>query len=160
MAGIYFVVQSGTTIMTSQNSIPWSLEWNDNLSMGIPEIDTEHQRFIRLVNQLNEAIIGRMEIGEVMQRMRAIMDDAHAHFAHEEVLFKEWRYPDGVAHAHKHAELSLALDAIMKRFRQGCTEYELIDSGMKIKSLLIEHLLTEDVKYRDYCKQNKLSELC
>ena len=29
-----------------------------------------------------------------------------------------------------------------------CTEYELIDSGLKIKSTLIEHILIEDMKFR------------
>ena len=28
------------------------------------------------------------------------------------------------------------------------TEYELIDSGLKIKSTLIEHILIEDMKFR------------
>ena len=36
----------------------WRLDWNESLSMYIPEIDAEHQRFIQLVNELNEAISG------------------------------------------------------------------------------------------------------
>jgi len=38
----------------------WRLDWDESLSVHIPEIDAEHQHFIRLVNELNEAIAGRM----------------------------------------------------------------------------------------------------
>ncbi len=134
--------------MKLQTSLPWRLEWNDSLSMGIAEIDTEHQHFIKLVNQLNEAIAGRMGMEEIKQRMHAILDDAKAHFAHEEALFKEWSNHDAAAHTQKHEQLTSAFHEIMERFEHGCLECELIDAGLKIKAMLIEHLLTEDMKYR------------
>jgi hemerythrin-like metal-binding protein len=129
---------------------PWRLEWNEGLSMHIPEIDAEHQRFIRLVNALNEAIIGRMDVAEVRKRMRAILEDAAAHFAHEEVLFREWGYSQADEHALKHAQIMSALHGIMEGFEHGRTEYEWIEAGLQIKQVLVEHLLTEDMKYRDY----------
>ncbi len=134
--------------MSLQTSSSWRLEWDDSLSMGVPEIDAEHQHFMQLINQLNEAIAERMGIEEVKQRMRAILEDAKAHFAHEEALFREWNYPDAVAHTQKHVQLMAALHTIMQRFEHNCLEYELIDAGLKIKTALIEHLLTEDMKYR------------
>jgi hemerythrin-like metal-binding protein len=128
----------------------WRLEWNEGLSMHIPEIDAEHRRFIDLVNDLNEAIIGRMD-REVLKRcMQAILDDAAAHFAHEQALFKEWRYPEAGEHAVKHAQIMRALNDLMARFERGGTEYDWIDAGLQIKKVLIEHLLTEDMKYRDF----------
>lgn len=68
----------------------WRLEWTDELSVSIPEIDAEHQRFIQLVNELNEAIVRRMDVAVIKKCMQAILDDAVTHFPHEEVLFKEW----------------------------------------------------------------------
>jgi hemerythrin-like metal-binding protein len=138
--------------MPSQNdSSPWRLEWNDGLSVCIPEIDAEHQHFILLVNELNEAIIGRMDVGEIKKRMQAIVDDAVAHFAHEEALFKEWGYPAAGEHAQKHAQVLLAMREIMGGFKSGGIEYEWIKAGLQVKEALIEHLLSEDMKYRDYC---------
>lgn len=134
--------------MSSQPDTYWRLEWNDSLSVGIAEIDAEHQHFIQLVNQLNEAITGRMGIGEIQQRMLAILEHTKTHFAHEELLFREWNYPHTAAHVEQHAQLVSALQAILASFEHGCTEYELIDSGLKIKSTLIEHILIEDMKFR------------
>ncbi len=128
----------------------WRLEWNDGLTMYIPEIDVEHQRFIRLVNELNEAIITRMGVEKIQERMQAILDDAAAHFTHEELLFREWGYPGASGHAEKHEEIMRALREIMGRFEHGGTEYEWIEAGLQVKQALIDHLLTEDMKYRDY----------
>ena len=29
----------------------WRLDWDESLSVGIPEIDAEHQHFIKLINK-------------------------------------------------------------------------------------------------------------
>ena len=76
----------------------WRLEWNDGFSVFISEIDAEHQHFIGLINELNEAIIGRMSLEKIKKCMLSILDNAAAHFAHEEALFKEWGYPGADEH--------------------------------------------------------------
>ena len=129
---------------------PWRLDWSSELSVCIPEIDAEHQRFIALVNALNEAIIGRKGLAVIRQCMQAIVDDAVAHFSHEEELFKEWGYSAAAEHAQKHAQLLAAMREIMGRFSHETGEYVWVDAGLQVKDTLIEHLLTEDMKYRDY----------
>ncbi|MBU1425092.1 MAG: hemerythrin family protein [Gammaproteobacteria bacterium] len=132
------------------DSSPWRLEWKDGLSVYIPEIDAEHREFIRLINGLNEAIIGRMDVEIVKKCMHAILDDAIRHFAHEEDLFREWGYPETDEHAIKHIQVVQALNEIMGHFERGGVEYEWIEAGLKVKEALIQHLLKEDMKYRDY----------
>ncbi len=137
--------------MSYQTDSPlWRLEWNEGLSVYIPEIDAEHRRFIQLVNDLNEAIIARMDQKVIRECMQAILDDAAAHFAHEEVLFRERGYPAAGEHTERHAQIMLALHEIMRRFEHGGTEYEWVEAGLQVKTALIDHILTEDMKYRDY----------
>jgi len=135
-------------------TIPWHLVWSDELSVGIPEIDAEHKHFIMLVNELNAAIISRLGIEEIKRCMRAILDDAEAHFAHEERLFKEWGYPDAAEHAQRHAEAIEYFHSIIDGFGHNGTDYEWIEAGLKVKQALIGHVLAEDMKYRDYCRKN------
>ena len=40
----------------------WSFEWTDAMSVGIPEIDEDHKRFIALVDAFNESIAERAAI--------------------------------------------------------------------------------------------------
>jgi len=114
--------------------------------MYIPEIDAEHQRFIQLVNELNEAIIGHMNKKEIKSRMRAILDDAAMHFAHEEAVFKEWGYPD----AEEHAQIISFLNEIMESVDHGKMAHGWLEAGLEMKQVLIQHILNEDMKYRDY----------
>lgn len=131
----------------------WQMGWDESLSVGIPEIDVDHQRFIRLMNELNEAITSRMGGDEIKKRMRFVLEDAAGHFAHEEALLKEWKYPRAFEHAGKHKKIFIAMNKIIGLFNQDCTEYELIKACLNIKAVLIKHLLAEDLKYRDYYQQ-------
>lgn len=128
----------------------WWLDWNENLSMYIPEIDVEHQHFIRLVNELNEAIIARLNKKKIKSRMRAILDDAAMHFAHEEAAFKEWGYPDAEQHAQKHAQIIFFLNEVMEGIDRGRIEHGWLEAGLEMKQVLIQHILNDDMKYRDY----------
>lgn len=149
---------SGRKIISSKaDASPWRLEWDEKLSVGIPEIDADHQRFICLINELNEAITAHMDMTEIIRRMQSILDDAEAHFAYEESLFSKWSYPVAQEHAQKHAQIMLALRGIIGKLEGGGLEYEWIEAGLKVKQALIEHLLAEDMKYRDYCRKNHLS---
>ena len=124
----------------------WWLDWNESLSTYIPEIDAEHQHFIRLVNGLNEAIIARMNKKKIKSRMQAILDDAAMHFAHEEAVFKEWGYPD----AEEHAQIISFLNEIMESVDHGKMAHGWLEAGLEMKQVLIQHILNEDMKYRDY----------
>jgi hemerythrin len=128
----------------------WRLDWNESLSVHIPVIDAEHKHFIRLVNELNEAIIGRMSKKEIKSRMRAVLDDAVTHFAHEEALFREWGYPDAEAHAGKHAQILFFLNEIMAGIDRGKMAHGWLEAGLAMKQALVQHLMKEDLKYRDY----------
>ncbi len=47
---------------------------------------------------------------------------------------------------------------IMAEFVRERTGYDWIEAGLEIKKALIDHLLTEDMKYRDYrIAQDQLS---
>lgn len=132
------------------NPMPWRLEWSPELSVHIPEIDAEHKHFIELINALNEAIAERMSLSEVRKRMQDVLDDALAHFDHEEVLFIEWGYPAAEQHAREHAAATRMFTDIMKRIEKSEQEHEWEEAGLQVRQLLVQHLLNEDMKYRDY----------
>ena len=134
----------------------WRMEWNEQLSVNVPEIDAEHRHFIGLVNELNEAIITRMSLEVIQNRMQLVIDDAVKHFSHEELLFIQWGYPEAEIHAKRHAQILIAMNQIMEVFQRGGLEYEWIEAGLNVKKALIEHLLTEDMKYRDYYKNKNV----
>lgn len=130
----------------------WKLEWSDEMSVGIDEIDAEHRHFIKLINDLNRAILDRMDLTEIRHRMQLILDDATQHFAHEEALFATGHYPDADKHAERHREAITAFRRIMARLSDKHTQSEWIEAGLKVKQILVGHLVTEDMKYLDFFK--------
>jgi hemerythrin len=132
------------------NPMPWRLEWQPELSVHIPEIDAEHKHFIELINALNEAISERMSLSEVRKRMQDVLDDAVAHFEHEEALFIEWGYPDAEQHAREHAAAASVFSEIKRRIECKEMEDEWAEAGLRVRQLLVAHLLNEDMKYRDF----------
>ena len=130
----------------------WKLEWSDDLSMHNPAIDAEHKHFIALVNQMNEALLKRQEKADIEGVMQLILEDAIAHFAHEERLFAEKAYPKAREHAEIHASLLEVLRHSLHKITSSQFSWEWIDIGMSIKSALIEHITEEDTQYIDYLR--------
>lgn len=128
----------------------WKVEWNEGMSVGIHEIDVDHKRFILLIGDLNRAIVDRMDLEEIKRRLQLILDDAAKHFAHEEKLLREWRYPDAAEHAKKHAHALKSLEEIQDQLFAYKMTSEWIDVGIKVKDILINHMLTEDSKYAEF----------
>ena len=76
----------------------WNLEWNDGMSVGIPEIDEDHKRFISLIDELNHSITEKMKATEIQRRLQHVIEDANRHFEQEEKFFREQRYPNAEGH--------------------------------------------------------------
>ncbi len=134
------------------------LTWKAEMSVGIPEIDEDHKRFIILINDLNRSITEGLESGEIKNKLQLILDDTERHFAHEEKLFKEWNYPDADIHAKIHAQALKALQTIKEKFIPYGHDSGWLDAGVMIKGILVDHILTEDMKYADYFRNSDSSD--
>ena len=134
------------------NEDVWQLVWDDSLSLGIPEIDADHQRFISLIDDLNHAILSRQEKPVIERALQLVVADAKNHFEHEERLLCRYGYPDVRHHAELHAELTLQLLGVMDAFNSNERSYEWIENALRLKKLVVDHLLDEDMKYRDFIK--------
>jgi hemerythrin-like metal-binding protein len=130
----------------------WNLEWNEGMSVGIPEIDADHQRFISLLNELNRSITERMKATEIHKRLQHVIDDTERHFEQEEKFFQEWRYPNAGVHAGIHKQVLNTLKTIQDSFIPYGLEAEWLDAALKIKNILISHILAEDMQYANYFK--------
>ncbi len=127
-----------------------TIEWDDEMNVGIPEIDEDHKPIISLINGLNRAITEGKSPTEVKRRLQLIVDDAMRHFSQEEMLFQEWQYPDSAAHARMHAHILNALKAIKAELIPYGLDTSWIDVGLRIKRILIDHFQNEDVKYAEF----------
>ena len=133
----------------------WSLEWNDGMSVGIPEIDEDHKRFILLIDELNHSITERKSSTEIQRRLQHVIEDANRHFEQEEKFFRDRQYPNVEGHVRSHNNVRNTLKKIQDSFIPYGLEAEWLDAALVIKQILITHILTEDMQYADYFKSHK-----
>ena len=130
----------------------WEIAWSSSLSVGVPEMDEEHRKFIARVNDLNRAIIESEDKATVKRAMDLMLMEAAHHFWHEQELLARWKYPETADHIAKHAGLTAQFERVMKEFADADISFVWALKGLRLKQLLVEHLLKEDMKYRDFLR--------
>jgi len=122
------------------------IDWNNGLSVGVPEIDDDHRSLIALINRLSDAINEEQEADAIEACLGRLEVYTHQHFHREELLMASVNYADITKHVEQHRKFTNQI----KKFRE-----ELLAEGSKLvaeKTLdlltnwLINHIVTEDTK--------------
>ncbi|MDD3610082.1 MAG: bacteriohemerythrin [Halothiobacillaceae bacterium] len=132
------------------------IEWQDDLSVGIDEIDSQHKTLVDIVNELHQAVAERRG-KEVMQEILDRLDEyTRIHFATEESLMRIFHYPAYETHKETHDQLIDQLRHIRKDFEEGHggVTFELMQV---LKNWLVKHIQHSDKEYTPYFMQGKLS---
>lgn len=123
--------------------------WNEAMSVGRPELDSDHQRLIGIINRLWVA-----EDNGNRQVIEFVLDDlvqyTESHFKREEHMMDDVDYPDFERHRRIHQAICRRLEEIRWEYFQGLRE-ELRGEILEfLKDWLNEHILGEDMRYRPY----------
>ena len=138
----------------------WEISWNDTLNVDVPEIDAEHRQFVDRVNKVNKAILEREDKATIERLLDLMLMEASHHFWNEQQLLAKWKYPDRAVHAAKHAQITAQFGRVMREFEQADVAFSWALKGLYIKQLLVDHLLKEDMKYRDFLRAQECSHRC
>jgi len=131
------------------------MEWNDNLSVDIAEIDQQHQKLIAYINDLNAAMLegkGKEVLGTILD---GLTNYTVSHFSVEEKYFDQFQYNGTAAHKLEHQNFVQKVS----EFKQGFDEDRLMLS-MEImaflKDWITNHIMGSDKKYTQCFKDNGL----
>ena len=124
--------------------------WSPKLSVGIPEVDKEHQRYLSLANDLVKAIVDGKGKPEVQRLLGLLVQDAISHFDHEERLFDQYGYPEAKQHAAIHAKMRKWLARVEQEFAASEPGADWTDKALHVRQELLDHMLKEDLKYVGY----------
>lgn len=125
------------------------VEWSDELSVGIQEIDEQHKVLVGLLNELHDAIQerhGREASAEILGRLA---DYTRIHFAVEESLFRIFNYPGYEEHKAEHEELIKEVTDLQAKISSGETAitFQLLHF---LKAWLTQHILDSDMEYSQF----------
>jgi len=89
------------------------IEWKTEFSVGVAEVDHEHQELITLINELHDVIQANGGRDQVLESLGEIFAQISSHFALEEKMMRESRYPALAEHKEDHETLLDELRDIM-----------------------------------------------
>ena len=91
----------------------------DSLKLDIPEIDSQHERLIGLVNLLHETMLQGADRAVLDGLLSQLLEHTRAHFAYEEQLMSQYNYPGYEAHKTEHNRLMRHLEDLVERYTNG-----------------------------------------
>jgi hemerythrin len=94
------------------------ITWKDEYSVGVPDVDHEHQKLIALINDLHDAMSGGDSDVTVMDFLGEIYANVSAHFALEEKIMRERKYDQYAEHKADHEVLLDELRDIMDDYEE------------------------------------------
>ena len=130
------------------------IDWTNDLSMGMKDIDEQHKHFIGIINKTKAAV----DAGSSREAQKKVLDDlvgyGRYHFETEERYFAKFSYPHAHEHMAEHAKLLEQVIGFYNRFESG--EDVALELLAFLKAWLSDHLQTHDMKYAKYFKKNGL----
>ena len=94
------------------------LQWRDEFSIGIADVDYEHRELVGLINDLIERI-GKGSGDSVPEYLGEIYARIAAHFALEEKIMRECNYDQYADHKADHDRLLDVIREIMDDYDDG-----------------------------------------
>lgn len=121
-----------------------AVAWSDDLCIGIPKVDEEHQKLVEILNQLDEASHngkGSRVMGDILAQL---IEYTKFHFASEEEVMLDAEYPKLKLHSAQHRQLVEKVEKLNVKFH---------NSGQRItketmdflKYWLTNHILVDDM---------------
>lgn len=130
------------------------MEWSENLSVGVEHIDAQHKELIARVNAFFEAAKSDRGCQEVMNVLDFLSGYVVTHFADEERLQFQSRYPGYEAHRALHQEFISEVAALTADLeKSGATSAACSMVGMTLVNWLVSHISVQDKALGKYLKE-------
>ncbi len=125
------------------------MQWDEKFSVGVPAMDQEHQRIIRMINTLQDHFATANSLATAAELLEQMTRYAQEHFQHEEELLAAHAYPRLLEQQAQHAGY--------RRKNVALCQATLLDiSGMPevlhtfLRNWWTHHILEEDMRYKAF----------
>ncbi len=128
------------------------VQWNRTLAIGVPKVDNEHKHLVDVLNAFYRAFQAGVAREKVFAVLNMLLRYAEIHFRNEEALMEAANYPELQEHRKEHERLIEEVFDLNARCEVGKTEIT-FETMEFLKHWLLDHILAEDKKLRDYFEQ-------
>jgi hemerythrin len=131
-------------------------EWNNNLSIGIEEIDNQHKELIKRLDELAQSILQKKGKDKIGKMLRFMSDYGEMHFSSEENYMAKHNYPDLDFHQKQHEKFKTTTDKLINELK---SEKDMESFAISVQRYLIDwlilHIKTTDQKFGGFLAENQ-----
>jgi hemerythrin-like metal-binding protein len=128
----------------------------NELSLGMSEVDVEHQLQVQLVESVRTAVATGRERGAVSTLLAQLRDASDVHFGSEEVMMRFHSWEGYQAHVEEHRLLLEALEGLQRRFEQDAGK-DLMVAFDQLQAWLVRHIRGADRAFTEYVARGGLA---
>jgi len=129
--------------------------WNENLSVKVAEIDTQHKKLVAMINELYDAMKvgkGKEVTGKILN---GLISYTVTHFQQEERYFDKFGYPDKMNHKKEHADFVKKVSGFKNDFESGKVSLT-IEVMNFLSDWLFKHIKVTDKGYSKFFNEKGL----
>lgn len=131
------------------------IQWNDGLSVGVVEIDRQHQKLIGMINDLNDAMKQRKGKDVLSKIINGLTIYTETHFRTEEQYFDQFGYSDANNHKKEHLHFTKKVTEFKDGFDKGKIGVA-IEVVTFLSNWLQNHIKGVDKKYGPFFNEKGL----
>ena len=121
------------------------IEWQENLSIGVLEIDIQHKLLFQKFNDFLAACQAEAESDGIYRLFWFVEAYTVTHFTEEENLMQRVGYPDYLEHRQRHIAFTSQIAKLKERLRtEGPTQALVANIRMFISGWLVDHICNMD----------------
>jgi hemerythrin len=133
------------------------IEWQENLSIGVLDIDIQHKLLFEKFNAFLHACQEEPESDNVHRLFWFLEAYTVTHFKEEEKLMQRLGFPEYLTHRERHREFASEVGRLKERLRiEGPTQSLVASMTMFISGWLIRHISSMDWAIGQFAK-NRLT---
>ena len=121
------------------------INWKEDFSVGVAEVDHEHRELIEEINELHAVMQKGADHETVLKSLGEIYAQIAAHFALEEKMMRNTRYPSLAEHKQDHETLLDDLRDIMDEVEDDGT-FDEAELARDLERWFSDHFRVHDAK--------------
>jgi hemerythrin len=125
------------------------ITWSASLSVGIGQLDKQHQKLIEMINGLHDAMMQGKGRDVLSTTLDGLVAYTASHFANEERLMADHGFPGQSSHQAEHRQLVEQVQTLARDLKDGKPVLTIAVMSF-LRDWLNNHILGTDKKYGPY----------